>query len=929
MMMKRDVICDGTLMENPMKGFIRVGLFVVLLCIFIKQEAEANEFYDYTIIAETKPPLEPLVDGDITIFSGGSALNNNGVVAFYAKPKEGNGSRRAVFKGSGGPLSEIFSNIAPNEPLPSQGTNASLGINDNGEVAFTAQNFLNSSSPRIAAYKGDGGPIGLMWDSRTNSIHTPAAFNLNNNGHVPFQETIFGSIRLLSTDGVTIPILNQSGVSGGFSSSGLVINNPGQVALLDRDGGATNFTLRIYTAQEAAKEFIIGQATEWGSLHTVNCSPGFNDLAAVSFSSDGPAEKKVVFVNEAGVSTVAEVNSVFASFTNLGGQCGGTNSLNNNNQVAFMADLVGGGEGIFVNGPSGDAPVPILTTRDLINGKNVTRLGRLFSDSQNDAGQIAFKVHFDDDSTAIVRADPKPGVTPGAPILPSNDISTGDPFELIIPQIPVPRIPPPPGGGVSPIPVPPRSGGGGSGGGGGGSGGGSGFSCRRSGNVVACTGRTYLDPPLATGYNYWVNDISPNIESVLIPAPLPGGDDAFEVQFGGTSHVLTAASTFFFTDHVPEGVREFTISGIDEAEALSPTDPVAFVTGLTFVDLAPVGSTLFMDPIVVGEVDIVAPQVFPPADFIQQATGPSTPILDLGLATATDNVGVVSGPNPSTTGPFTVGIHTIIWSASDAAGNVGEANQTVTVVDTTPPTVTLPPDITTPATGPLTPVTLGLATANDLVDGPITPTPSTTGPFPPGITEVGWTAADALGNSVTAIQRVTVVTFGFDPGVIWARAKLEPGDPHKLKVRGNMVLPPTGNGIDPANEDVTLKFGSYTETIPAGSFLPKGDRWVYKAPKAEPFSGIKQIVLRDSTVAKSDLDHDDGEYKIKLKGVDLSGIDFSIPVPFSIQIGDDVGHFNIPFDNGKPDVKSFDPAEDKEDEDDEVDEHEFEEPEIP
>jgi hypothetical protein len=82
------------------------------------------------------------------------------------------------------------------------------------------------------------------------------------------------------------------------------------------------------------------------------------------------------------------------------------------------------------------------------------------------------------------------------------------------------------------------------------------------------------------------------------------------------------------------------------------------------------------------------------------------------------------------------------------------------VTDTTPPEVVAPPDVTTEATGPLTDVDLQpeLASAADLVDGPLAATPDTTGPFPPGVTLVTWSATDSSGNTGSAVQRVEILT---------------------------------------------------------------------------------------------------------------------------------------------------------------------------
>jgi len=150
-----------------------------------------------------------------------------------------------------------------------------------------------------------------------------------------------------------------------------------------------------------------------------------------------------------------------------------------------------------------------------------------------------------------------------------------------------------------------------------------------------------------------------------------------------------------------------------------------------------------------------APVVTPPADKTVEATGPTTAV-SLGTATATDAEDGTLTATASPTGPFTVGTHTITWSATDSAGATTTATQTVTVRDTTGPTVTPPADKTVEATALLTPVTLGTATAVDLVDGAVTATPDQSGPFARGVHTITWSATDAQGNTRTATQTVTV-----------------------------------------------------------------------------------------------------------------------------------------------------------------------------
>ena len=161
--------------------------------------------------------------------------------------------------------------------------------------------------------------------------------------------------------------------------------------------------------------------------------------------------------------------------------------------------------------------------------------------------------------------------------------------------------------------------------------------------------------------------------------------------------------------------------------------------------------------------DTTPPVVTPPADVTAEARGPLTAV-SLGMASATDAVDGPLTATPSQTGPFPVGTTVVTWSATDAAGNIGSASQNVIVTDTTGPTVTAPADVTAEATGPLTEVTLGTASATDAVDGSLTPTPDKSGPFPVGNTVVTWTATDSDGNTGSAIQNVTV-TDTTDPTV--------------------------------------------------------------------------------------------------------------------------------------------------------------------
>ena len=98
--------------------------------------------------------------------------------------------------------------------------------------------------------------------------------------------------------------------------------------------------------------------------------------------------------------------------------------------------------------------------------------------------------------------------------------------------------------------------------------------------------------------------------------------------------------------------------------------------------------------------DITPPVVIPPPNQVVNAVDQNGAIVNYPPATATDNIGVTSGPTciPASGSTFPIGITIVTCTASDAAGNIGSATFTITVNnvvqdDTTRPTVS----ITSPA----------------------------------------------------------------------------------------------------------------------------------------------------------------------------------------------------------------------------------------
>ena len=194
---------------------------------------------------------------------------------------------------------------------------------------------------------------------------------------------------------------------------------------------------------------------------------------------------------------------------------------------------------------------------------------------------------------------------------------------------------------------------------------------------------------------------------------------------------------------------------VDGAVAVSSDAPASYPVGTTVVtwtatDAA--GNTGSATQNVTVE-DTTAPVVTAPANVSAEATAAETS-LDIGTATATDEVGVVSITSDAPAS-YPVGTTVVTWTATDAAGNTATAMQNVTVADTTAPVVTAPADVSAEAAGEQTAVEIGTATATDEV-GVVSITSDAPATYPVGTTVVTWTATDAAGNTATAMQNVTV-----------------------------------------------------------------------------------------------------------------------------------------------------------------------------
>jgi hypothetical protein len=177
-----------------------------------------------------------------------------------------------------------------------------------------------------------------------------------------------------------------------------------------------------------------------------------------------------------------------------------------------------------------------------------------------------------------------------------------------------------------------------------------------------------------------------------------------------------------------------------------------------------------------NEPDTTAPVLTVPEDITEEATSAEGAVVryEVSAEDSVDGpVGVTCTPESGSI--FSIGTTTTVTcTATDAAGNTGTASFTVTVQDTTPPTITVPNDIVVQATSANGAQVTFAVSAEDNVDGTATLDgngftqdnvggdisidctlpPGTT--FPVGSTTVQCNATDAAGNTGTASFTVTV-----------------------------------------------------------------------------------------------------------------------------------------------------------------------------
>lgn len=317
--------------------------------------------------------------------------------------------------------------------------------------------------------------------------------------------------------------------------------------------------------------------------------------------------------------------------------------------------------------------------------------------------------------------------------------------------------------------------------------------------VVTCPADQTIntDPGSATGVATWSNPgYSDNVPGLAAPTSTHASGTAFSIGTTTVTYTVTDLSS-------NTGTCSFTVTVIDNesptvvcpADIASSTDagsatkvvtwspPTAADNALTVTvtsDISPgtafaIGTTTVTYTVTDAALNTVScqftvtitdtelPVLTCPANIaLNTDSGSPTAIVTWAAATSTDNVAVTSGPTPDFTpgSAFGVGTHTVTYSASDAAGNVGTCSFTIAVTDIELPVLVCPSDITVNTAPTLSTQTVTWTTPSPTDNTAVSSLVASKNPgtvFNLGPTVVTYTATDLHGNVQTCTFTVTVL----------------------------------------------------------------------------------------------------------------------------------------------------------------------------
>jgi hypothetical protein len=279
------------------------------------------------------------------------------------------------------------------------------------------------------------------------------------------------------------------------------------------------------------------------------------------------------------------------------------------------------------------------------------------------------------------------------------------------------------------------------------------------------TSLNFTAQSVAVGYN--LNGTGVTLYQQAGPVITPAAD----ITVTATDASGTAASNSDIAEFLAAASA---VDNVDGATSVSNDAPDQFPVGSTTVTFSSADSlgNVGTATAVVTVADESAPTVVPPSSLIVDSvdafgTPASAAPIAAFLAAASGSDNIDSSVTLGNDAPefFPLGVTTVTFTATDAAGNTGSSSATVTVSDLSPPVVTAPANIVLAATDANGVSTdneafeafISGATAVDVVAGNVGPLSSAYSTILPlGVTTIEWTATDPAGNSASASATVTV-----------------------------------------------------------------------------------------------------------------------------------------------------------------------------
>jgi glucosylceramidase len=234
-----------------------------------------------------------------------------------------------------------------------------------------------------------------------------------------------------------------------------------------------------------------------------------------------------------------------------------------------------------------------------------------------------------------------------------------------------------------------------------------------------------------------------NADGVKVINIINNATTSVSADFNVDAATANASDKYYLTSYLTDTTHSLSAVG------------VAQLNGQTLsVGLAPRSlTTVLLSP------DTTMPTLTLPPDQTVEATGPDGALVTFSGSAHDDLSGDVPVSFSQSSGStFPLGTTTVTATATDAAGNSSSGSFTITVHDTTAPTLTLPANQTLEATGPDGAVASFSASAQDIVGGDVgvsfsQPSGST---FSLGTTTITVSAMDAAGNTSSGSFTVTV-----------------------------------------------------------------------------------------------------------------------------------------------------------------------------